>query len=124
MSAINHPALWAALQRSNTSEVFDQLFQNAKRTAVSSAIPGAAATTRHSQDETGKEGSSPCADTGTAGVSDLYPVTCEARYYDAASRILDEEEHPLAGNPHDNANELGALIQQWIHDALDNWEPK
>lgn len=66
---------------------------------------------------------SPCADTGTAGVSDLYPVTCEARYYDAASQLL-EDEGPLAGNPHDNANELGALIQQWMEKARNNWEPR
>jgi hypothetical protein len=67
--------------------------------------------------------SSPCADLGTAEVSVLYPVTCEPRYYDAASRILEDEEC-LAGNPHDNCNELGALIQQWIEKARDNWEPR
>jgi hypothetical protein len=69
------------------------------------------------------EGSSPCADARTASVGDLYPVTCGARYYDAASRIL-EDEGRLAGNPHDNANELGAVIEQWIHRARNNWEPR
>lgn len=67
------------------------------------------------------EGSSPCADARTASVGDLYPVTCEPRYYDAASKILEDEPHLFS---HDNANELGALIQQWIEKARDNWEPR
>jgi hypothetical protein len=67
------------------------------------------------------EGSSPCADTGTAGVSDLYPVRCAARYYDAASQILEDEPKLFS---HHNANELGALIEAWIYRARNNWEPK
>jgi len=64
---------------------------------------------------------SPAADTGTAGVSDPYPVTCRARYYEAASRILEEEGQLFT---HENSNELGALLEQWINDARDNWEPR
>jgi len=118
-------ALWSAIQRGDTRAIANQMIP---RTAVSSAIP----------EETGSQqpmcrypdlverpaSSPPCSPTaGTAGVGALYPVTCRARYYDAASRIL-EDEGRLAGNPHDNANELGAHIQQWIERARDNWEPR
>lgn len=67
------------------------------------------------------EGSSPTAGIGTADAGIPYPVTCRARYYDAASRILQEEGQLFT---HDNCNELGALIEQWINDARDNWEPR
>lgn len=53
----------------------------------------------------------PQADIGTADVGNLYPVTCRARYYDAASKVLEDELNLFT---HDNANELGALIEQWI----------
>ena len=59
------------------------------------------------------EGSSPCDDAGTAGVVDLYPVTCRARYYDAASRILEEEPRM---HRHAYADELGHVIQKWIEE--------
>lgn len=61
------------------------------------------------------------ADLGTAGVGALYPVTCRARYYDAASTILEDEPRLFS---HDNANELGAVIQQWIERKRENWEPR
>jgi hypothetical protein len=48
-------------------------------------------------------------------------VTCRARYYEAASRILEEEGQLFT---HENSNELGALLEQWINDARDNWEPR
>lgn len=48
-------------------------------------------------------------------------VTCRARYYDAASRIL-EDELPLF--THDNADELGHVIQKWIEETRNNWEPR
>lgn len=51
-----------------------------------------------------------CTQCLTAQVSE-YPVTCRARYYDAASRILEDELGLLS---HANANELGAVIEQWI----------
>ena len=73
MSVTNHPAaLWSAISRGAVSEIANELFS---RTAVSSAIP----------EETGPQhpmsrcpglverpvpSASPCADTGTAGVSD------------------------------------------------------
>lgn len=50
-------------------------------------------------------------------------LTSADRYYEAASKIL-EDEGPLAGNCYDNAHELGALIQQWIERKRDNWEPR
>jgi len=58
---------------------------------------------------------------GAAKASLPSPVTCRARYYDAASRILEDE---LQLFTHENCNELGALIEQWINDARDNWEPR
>lgn len=51
----------------------------------------------------------------------VYPVTCRARYYEAASKILEDELNLFT---HDNCNELGALIEQWIADAHENWEPR
>lgn len=93
------------------------------------------------------EGPSPTADAGTAGVgtserckscgaplyalydsctqcltaqTSEYPVTCRARYYDAASRILEDE---LRLFRHENANELGSLIEQWIERKRSNLGP-
>ena len=67
------------------------------------------------------EGSSPTAGPGTAGAGTLYPVTCRARYYDAASKILEDE---LGLHTHDNADELGHVIQKWIEETRENWEPR
>lgn len=61
------------------------------------------------------------ADLGTAEVGTPSPVTCRARYYDAASTIL-EDELPLFS--HENANELGQVIEQWIATKRENWEPR
>jgi hypothetical protein len=58
---------------------------------------------------------------GAAKVSVSYPVTCRARYYDAASRILEDE---LRLFTHANADELGLLIEQWIEKKRANWEPR
>lgn len=66
------------------------------------------------------EGSSPTAGIGTADAGSLYPVTCRARYYDAASNVLEDELHLFT---HDNANELGAIIEQWIERKRDNRVP-
>lgn len=49
-----------------------------------------------------------------------YQVTCEERYYDAASALLEEHSHLFT---HKNANELGQLIQDWIARKRDNYEP-
>lgn len=49
------------------------------------------------------------------------PLACEDRYYEAASTILEDDDQLFS---HDNCNELGALIQQWIEDARENWEPR
>jgi len=67
------------------------------------------------------EGPSPTADARTAGVGIPYPVTCRARYYDAASRVLEDELNLFS---HDNANELGQVIEQWIAKKRENWEPR
>jgi hypothetical protein len=58
-------------------------------------------------------------------VSKTYPVTCDEKCYDLASAFL--EDHPgLHG--HDEANELGGVIQkaidEWIADAKDNLTPE
>lgn len=60
------------------------------------------------------------AGSGTAGAGISYPVTCRARYYDAASRILEDELHLFT---HANADELGLVIEQWIEKKRENWEP-
>jgi C4-dicarboxylate-specific signal transduction histidine kinase len=74
---------------------------------------------RGAQQELSAEGSTAGLGTAEAGVS--YPVTCRARYYDAASRILEDDLHLYS---HDNCNELGKLIQQWVERKHDNWEPR
>jgi hypothetical protein len=66
------------------------------------------------------EGPSPTAGLGTAEAGSLYPVTCRARYYDAASTILEDE---LRLFNHANANELGAVIEQWIERKRGNLGP-
>jgi hypothetical protein len=48
-------------------------------------------------------------------------VTCRARYYDAASRILEDE---LGMHTHANADELGHVIQKWIEETRENLEPR
>lgn len=63
----------------------------------------------------------PTASLGSVEAGLPYKLECRARYYDAASRILEEEGQLCT---HDNTNELGALIEQWINDARDNWEPR
>lgn len=67
------------------------------------------------------EGSSTTAGSGTAGAGSSYPVTCRARYYEAASTILEDE---LRLHTHDNANELGGIIEAWLAKKRDNWEPR
>ena len=84
-----------------------------------SAIPTSAATACKSSSQGQKD--VPTADLGTAGVGSLYPVTCRARYYDAASRILEEEGQLFT---HDNADELGHVIEKWIEETRANWEPR
>lgn len=66
-------------------------------------------------------GEDPHAGPGTAGVGSLYPVTCRARYYDAASRILEDEPNLFT---HDNADELGHVIQKWIEETRNDREPR
>jgi hypothetical protein len=98
----------------HTFKAIDRIFDgSSKRTAATEPRPRVGIAQEGS--------SSPCADLGTAEVSVLYPVTCHAHFYDWASKILEEEGQLFT---HDNCNELGALIQQWIHDARDNWEPR
>lgn len=110
------------------SMALDRIYKAFERTAVSSAIHEVAGPQqpmcRYPDLVERPASSSPATPTaGTAGVGVLYPVTCEPRFYNAASTIL-EDEGRLAGNPHDNANELGALIEAWIHRARNNWVPR
>jgi hypothetical protein len=63
----------------------------------------------------------PHAGLGSVEAGIPYPVACRARYYEAASRILEEEGRLFT---HDNSNELGALIEQWINDARNDWGPR
>lgn len=65
------------------------------------------------------EGSPTTDDARTAGV--VYPITCEPRFYDAASQLLESEPHL---NTHDNADELGHVIQKWMDETRNNWEPR
>lgn len=58
---------------------------------------------------------------GTADAGSPYPVTCRARYYDAASRILEDELHLFTS---ENTDELGLVIEQWIERKRANWEPR
>lgn len=67
------------------------------------------------------EGPSLNAGIGTADAGSLYPVTCRARYYDAASRILEDELHLFTS---ENTDELGLVIEQWIEKKRENWEPR
>lgn len=57
----------------------------------------------------------------TAGAGSSKQVTCRARYYEAASKILEDELHLFT---HENADELGLLIEQWVERKRDNWEPR
>lgn len=99
----------------NTFELLDIAF-----TALDKRSPGSAATAPECN-RAGQERPSTTADIGTADVSNLYPVTCAARYYDAASRILEDEPRMFT---HDNADELGHVIQRWIEETRNNWEPR
>lgn len=69
----------------------------------------------------GSEGTPPAADRGPATVGLLYPVTCAARYYDVASKILEDEPNLFT---HENADELGHVIQKWLEETRANWEPR
>lgn len=97
----------------------EQIFSHTLRAL--DASPRTAATEPRPRVGIAQEGSSPRADARTASVSASYPVKCEPRFYDAASQLL-ENEPPLF--THDNCNELGALIEAWIHRARNNWEPE
>lgn len=83
-----------------------------------SESPTSAATACKSSSQGQKDVST---DPRTAGVGALYPVTCRERYYEAASRILEEEGQIWT---HDNADELGHVIQKWIEETRNNWEPR
>lgn len=104
----NLSSLWDAIQRNDARAISSHIFPQRPQ----QPMPGIPALV---------EGPSPTAGIGTADAGSLYPVTCRARYYDAASRIL-EEEGPLF--THDNADELGHVIQKWIEETRNNWEPR
>lgn len=128
-------SLWDAIQRGDTHGIASHMFPPSAATADKSYVIS------HGQKDV------PTADPGTAGVGTsarckscgaplyasydsctqcltaqtcAYPVTCRARYYDAASRILEEEPRLLR---HENANELGHIIEQWIERKRGNLGP-
>lgn len=101
-------SLFDAIQRGDTHEITSHLFPRPSADTANKPLS-------HGQKDV------PTASLGSVEAGLPYPVTCRARYYDAASRILEEEGQLLT---HDNTNELGALIEQWINDARDNWEPR
>lgn len=104
-------SLWDAVQRGDTHEIASHLIPTSSdlqspRNRFSSAPA--------------EESEGATAGFGAAKASVFYPVTCRARYYDAASTILEEE---LNLHSHANANELGAVIEQWIASKRNNWAP-
>lgn len=100
-------SLWGAIQRGDAHAIASHMFPPSAATADKSLSHG--------------QKDAPTADPGTAGVGSLYPVTCRARYYDAASRILEDEPNLFT---HDNADELGHVIEKWIEETRENWEPR
>lgn len=105
IDAINH--IFRSLEKQFTPSSSDG--QHGRKSALSGA-----------QHELSGEGL-PTAGIGTADAGSSRQVTCRARYYDAASRILEEEGQLLT---HDNADELGHVIQKWIEETRNNWEPR
>ena len=100
-------------------ESITHVFQSLEK-HFTSAIPPSADTARESQ-QAQRQKDAPTASLGSVEAGLPYKLECRARYYDAASRILEEEGQLCT---HDNTNELGALIEQWINDARNNWEPR
>lgn len=83
--------------------------------------PASADTARKSYMTSQGQKDVPNAGLGSVEAGSLYPVTCRARYYDAASKVLEDE---LQLFTHENAEELGLLIEQWIEKKRENWEPR
>jgi hypothetical protein len=108
-------SLWGAIQRGDTHEIASHIFPQGPQ----QPMPGSPALVERPSPTTGIR----TADAGTSAKGDreLYPVTCRARYYDAASRILEDE---LGLHSHDNADELGHVIQKWIEETRNNSEPR
>lgn len=120
MSAINHPALWAALQRSNATEVAEQLFPHMfPRDVVSSAIP----------EETGPQqpmcrypdlverpaASSPATPTaGTAGVG-VFSERAQLRMQPPYERFVAELYELLSNDRVDEAHDLVRAEHRAIH---------
>lgn len=127
-------SLWGAIQRDDTHAIASHLFPPSAATACKSLSQGQK-DDPHAGIGTADAGASPrckscgaplyalydsCTQCLTAQTSE-YPVTCRARYYDAASRILEDEPQLFT---HDNADELGHVIQKWIEETRNNWEPR
>lgn len=104
----NLNSLWDAIQRGDKREIASHIIPQTRSNpgTVLASLPQKGLTT---------------AGIGTADAGTPYPGTCGDRYYTSASRILEDEQGLFS---HANCNELGALIEQWIKDAKDNWEPR
>lgn len=83
--------------------------------------PGSADTAHKSYMTSQGQKDLPHAGLGSVEAGTLYPVSCRARYYEAASKILEDE---LRLFTNDNTNELGLLIEQWLEKKRENWEPR
>jgi hypothetical protein len=99
-------------------ESINHIFRSLEK-HFTSATPTSAATVCKSLSQDKNE--APTAGIGTADAGTPYPVTCRARYYDAASKVLEDELRLFS---HENANELGAVIEQWIERKRENLDPR
>lgn len=81
----------------------------------------ASADTAHESQQAQRQKDVSHAGLGSVEAGTLYPVTCRARYYDAASKVLEDEPNLFT---HDNADELGHVIQKWIEEANNNSGPR
>jgi hypothetical protein len=117
-------SLWGAIQRDDTHAIASHLFPPSADTANKSLSHGQKDDHQAGLGSVGAGISARCKSCGAplyalydsctqclTAQTPEYPVTCRARYYDAASKILEDELHLFR---HDNANELGALIEHWI----------
>lgn len=109
MMSTDLKALWSDIQRGDTHAIASHLFPPSADTAHKSyVIP-------QGQKDVTQAG------LGSVEAGSSREVTCRARYYEAAGRILEDE---LGLHTHENANDLGGIIEQWLARKRDNWEPR
>jgi hypothetical protein len=100
-----------------TNQALDRIYGAFDRSSSSADTAHKSYMTSQGQKE---EKDAPHASLGSAEAGIPSPVTCRPRYYDAASTILEDE---LRLFTHANANELGAVIEQWIERKRGNLGP-